>query len=126
MKQGGHSLGSEEGEREKTLIWVGQTQRSLRINGIKKNNFGFQGLPRSKREPAVNLNDGSCTVLGRRRTFIGKDTQHMTQLLRCRKKTYKKRERKSTFISKFKEIMTGIGIQLHAWDPSKKFYACHH
>lgn len=43
-------------------------------------------MPRSKREPAVKLSDGSCMVLGRRRMFLGKDTQDMAELLNCRKK----------------------------------------
>jgi len=79
-------------------------------------------LTRSKSEPAVTLNDGSCTVLGRRETLLGKDTQDMAQLLNCRKKNCKEEEKKIYIHIEVKKNITGIGIQLHAQDPNEKFF----
>lgn len=36
MKQGGHSLGSNEGERDKHVSWAGQAQRNPGKNRMKK------------------------------------------------------------------------------------------
>lgn len=56
----------------------------------------------------------------------GKTRRTRHSYLTVEEKPIKKGKRKSIFISKFKEIITGIGIPLHAWDPNEKFCAYHH
>lgn len=67
-------------------VGLGRHREVLEQTEYRKIMSGFHGLPRSKREPAVKLSDGSGMVLGRRGIFLGKDTQDMAELLNCRKK----------------------------------------